>query len=179
MCAVAPLRHADEHQECLLIGVDRKRPPDGQSEAIDPSATSAPPNCGSEFMEYPLSAQSIFSASALTIGAQRATSAARVRRNFSGFESRVGSIPASINICLYAGSATAVRVACAICSMIPIEVPAGASSPMEPVTVMPGKPSSAAVGSSGAAMSPQLAGPMEFEHLPGYAGRTHWNLSAD
>src|SRR5712671_6353663 len=30
-------------------------------------------------------------------------------------------------------------------------VPAGANSPMEPITVMPGKPSSAAVGSSGAA----------------------------
>ena len=51
-------------------------------------------------MELPLGAQSIFNASALTIGAQRATSAARVRWNFSGFQLRVVSIPASINICL-------------------------------------------------------------------------------
>ena len=48
----------------------------------------------------PSGAQSIFSASALTTGAQSATSAARDCRNFSGFESSMGSIPASINICL-------------------------------------------------------------------------------
>jgi len=59
--------------------------------------------------------QSILSPSFWTTGAQRATSAARVRRNFSGFESRTGSMPASINSRWYAGSATAVRVACAIC----------------------------------------------------------------
>ena len=34
---LARLRHADEHQEYLLIGVDRKGPADGQSDAIDPS----------------------------------------------------------------------------------------------------------------------------------------------
>jgi len=33
---LARLRHADEPQECLLIGVDRKGPPHGQSDAIDP-----------------------------------------------------------------------------------------------------------------------------------------------
>jgi hypothetical protein len=32
---MARLRHADEHQEYLLIGVDR--PADGQSDPIDPS----------------------------------------------------------------------------------------------------------------------------------------------
>jgi hypothetical protein len=32
---LAPLRHADEHQKCLLIGVDRKGLADGQSDAID------------------------------------------------------------------------------------------------------------------------------------------------
>jgi hypothetical protein len=31
---LAPLRHADEHQECPLIGVGRKGPADGQSNAI-------------------------------------------------------------------------------------------------------------------------------------------------
>jgi hypothetical protein len=35
----ARLRHADEHQECPLIGVDRKGPADGQSDAIDPEQT--------------------------------------------------------------------------------------------------------------------------------------------
>src|SRR5437763_8321649 len=35
-------------------------------------------------------------------------------------------------------------------SMIPLGVPAGASSPMVPVTVSPGRPDSAAVASSGA-----------------------------
>jgi hypothetical protein len=37
---LARLRHADEHQECPLIGADRKGPPDGQSDAIDPGRTS-------------------------------------------------------------------------------------------------------------------------------------------
>jgi hypothetical protein len=45
------------------------------------------------------SPQSIFSPSALTIGVQSATSAANERRNLSGLESGVGSIPASINSC--------------------------------------------------------------------------------
>jgi hypothetical protein len=31
----ARLRRADEHQECLLIGVDRKGPADGERDAID------------------------------------------------------------------------------------------------------------------------------------------------
>jgi hypothetical protein len=44
--ALARLRHADEHQECLLIGVDRKRPANGQSDAIEPN---------SEVDELPLS----------------------------------------------------------------------------------------------------------------------------
>jgi hypothetical protein len=35
----ARLRHADEPQECLLIGVDRKWPADSQSGAIDPLRT--------------------------------------------------------------------------------------------------------------------------------------------
>jgi hypothetical protein len=34
------LRNADEHQECLLIGVDRKGPAHGQSDTIDPTRTS-------------------------------------------------------------------------------------------------------------------------------------------
>src|ERR1700704_4453802 len=42
---------------------------------------------------------SIFNPSALTTGVQRATSAAREWRNFAGLESRVGSKPASINVC--------------------------------------------------------------------------------
>ena len=61
-------------------------------------------------------------------------------------------MPASINSRWYAGSATAVRVACAICSMNSTGVPAGASSPIDPMTFIPTKPSSVAVGSSGAAM---------------------------
>jgi hypothetical protein len=36
---LAPLRHADEAQECLLIGVDQKWPADDQSDAIDPRRT--------------------------------------------------------------------------------------------------------------------------------------------
>ncbi len=43
---LARLRHADEHQECLLIGVDRKGPADGQSDAIDPKATPLAPYPG-------------------------------------------------------------------------------------------------------------------------------------
>jgi hypothetical protein len=50
--------------------------------------------------QYLLLGYSILSPSALTTGAQRAISAASDCRNFCGFESRVGSIPASINICL-------------------------------------------------------------------------------
>jgi len=46
---------------------------------------------------------------------------------------------------------SAVRVACAICSMIEIGVPDGASSPSDAVTVKPGKPASVTVGISGAA----------------------------
>jgi hypothetical protein len=38
---LARLRHADEHHECLLIGVDRKGLADGQSDAIDPEQKSA------------------------------------------------------------------------------------------------------------------------------------------
>jgi hypothetical protein len=63
-------------------------------------------------------AQSIFTPSAATTGDHRATSAARARRKRSGLESTMGSMPASINICRHAGSATAVRVTCAIWSMI-------------------------------------------------------------
>jgi hypothetical protein len=33
---LAPLKHADERQECLLLGVDRKGPADGQGDAVDP-----------------------------------------------------------------------------------------------------------------------------------------------
>jgi hypothetical protein len=33
---LAPLTHADEPQECPLIGVDRSGPAHGQSDAIDP-----------------------------------------------------------------------------------------------------------------------------------------------
>ncbi len=47
----------------------------------------------------PSGTQSIFSPSAVTTGVQRATSSASIRRKFSGLESGVGSIPASINIC--------------------------------------------------------------------------------
>jgi hypothetical protein len=36
---VAPLRHAEEHQKCPLIGLDRKGPAHGQSEAIVPELT--------------------------------------------------------------------------------------------------------------------------------------------
>jgi hypothetical protein len=36
MSQLATLRHADEPQDCLLIGVDRKGPAHGQSDAIDP-----------------------------------------------------------------------------------------------------------------------------------------------
>src|SRR5947209_19434416 len=43
--------------------------------------------------------QSSFSPSDLTTGAQSATSAARASRNFSGFESRMGSKPPSNNDC--------------------------------------------------------------------------------
>jgi hypothetical protein len=32
---LAPLKYSDEHQKCLLIGIDRKELPDGQSDAID------------------------------------------------------------------------------------------------------------------------------------------------
>src|SRR5262245_40374408 len=46
-----------------------------------------------------MSAQSIFSPSVLTTGVHSATSAASTWRNFSGFESGVGSMPASIRIC--------------------------------------------------------------------------------
>src|SRR5262245_14143403 len=97
-------------------------------------------------------AQSIFNPSDFTTGDHRATSAASDCRNFSGLELSVGSIPASINICLKAGSATIVRVVCAICSMITLGVPAGASRPIDPVTVMLAKPSSVTVGSSDAAL---------------------------
>ena len=44
--------------------------------------------------------QSIFNPRALTTGAQRATSDASDWRNFSGLESKMGSIPASDIICL-------------------------------------------------------------------------------
>ena len=37
---LAPLRHADEHRGCPLIGVERKGPADGQVDAIDPDRTS-------------------------------------------------------------------------------------------------------------------------------------------
>lgn len=43
----------------------------------------------------------------------------RVRTSCPASESGEASIPASINNCLKVGSATIVRVACAICSMIP------------------------------------------------------------
>jgi hypothetical protein len=33
---VGPLKHADERQECLLLGVDRKGAADGQSDANSP-----------------------------------------------------------------------------------------------------------------------------------------------
>jgi hypothetical protein len=33
------LSHADEHQKCLLIGVDQKGPTGGQSDAVDPLRT--------------------------------------------------------------------------------------------------------------------------------------------
>jgi hypothetical protein len=36
---LARLRHADEHQGCPLIGVERKGPADGQSDANDPQGT--------------------------------------------------------------------------------------------------------------------------------------------
>ena len=39
MSQLATLRHADEPQDCLLIGVDRKGPAHGQSDAIDPKET--------------------------------------------------------------------------------------------------------------------------------------------
>ena len=101
----------------------------------------------------PLSrAQSIFSPSAFTTGVQSATSAASDRAIFRGLSREwIPYLRRSTFACRL-GSATTVRVACAICSMIAVGVPAGASSPMEPVTVIPGNPSSAAVGSSGAAM---------------------------
>jgi hypothetical protein len=38
--ALAPLKHADERQECLLLGVDRKGPADGQGDAVDPERSS-------------------------------------------------------------------------------------------------------------------------------------------
>src|SRR5882762_3504173 len=41
--ALARLRHADEHQGCPLIGVERKGPADGQSDANDPQRTTYPP----------------------------------------------------------------------------------------------------------------------------------------
>jgi hypothetical protein len=53
-----------------------------------------------------------------------------------------------------------VPVTSAICSMIGFGVPAGASSPMDPVTVTPGNPASAAVGSSGAGEQPRV--PKDF-----------------
>ena len=93
-----------------------------------------------------LRGQSIFSASFSTTGFHRATSAASDCLNSSGLELSVGSISASINICLNVGSATIEPVACAICSITPIVVPPGARSPIEPITVIPAKPSSAAVG---------------------------------
>jgi hypothetical protein len=39
---LAPLRRADEYQECPLIGVDRKGLADGQSNAIDPNDAETP-----------------------------------------------------------------------------------------------------------------------------------------
>jgi hypothetical protein len=39
---LARLRQAVEHQECPLIGIDRKGPADGQSDAIDPQPSFGP-----------------------------------------------------------------------------------------------------------------------------------------
>jgi hypothetical protein len=38
--SLAPLRHADEHEECLLIGGRPEGPADGGSDAIDPRRKS-------------------------------------------------------------------------------------------------------------------------------------------
>lgn len=88
--------------ECLLLAVKQKCREQVTMSLNDPCGSRSLSKTALQSHKYlvPLSAQSIFSASALTIGAQRATSAARDRRNFSGFESRVSSIPASTNICL-------------------------------------------------------------------------------
>ena len=37
---LAPLKHADERQECLLLGVDRKGLADGQRDAFGPTRKS-------------------------------------------------------------------------------------------------------------------------------------------
>src|SRR6478736_116451 len=71
------------------------------------------------------------------------------------------------------------RVAWAICLMISIGVPAGASSPIEPVTVMPGKPSSPTVGSSDAAVRRVGLVTARTEHLPGHTQDADGNLSSD
>jgi hypothetical protein len=56
---LARLRRADEQQECLLIGVDRKGPADGRSDAIDPHFGSQRPpkifhSCGPRLQETAL-----------------------------------------------------------------------------------------------------------------------------
>jgi hypothetical protein len=37
---LAPLKHADERQECLLLAVERKGPADGRSGAVDSAETA-------------------------------------------------------------------------------------------------------------------------------------------
>ena len=91
----------------FITGVKQTSPVQSKSTRMTRSGHHAGVVRVTGFMECASRRQSIFSPSALTTGVQRATSAARDRLNFSGFKQRAGSIPASISICLTAGSATA------------------------------------------------------------------------
>ena len=133
-------------------------------------------------------AQSIFIPSALTIGVHSATSAARERRNFSGSESSCG-FDARVDQHSLEGwfgnhRASRLRNLFDDPDRRPgwCEHPNGASHDHAREALLgrrrklrrSDEPRGTRHGEN-----PQLAGPMEFEHLSGHAWRTHRNLTAD
>ena len=147
---------------------------DGAKDTIDPYRTC--------------DLQSIFSPSALTTGAQRATSAARDWRNFSGFESRVGfdtRLDQQLlvgRLCerrarrlrnLFDDRRSVFRPARAVQSSLSRS---GRGGPVRPPSELRRSDETLRARHRENAY---FAGAMEFEHLPGHAGRPHGDLSAD